>query len=659
MDNKIAVFGGSLMKRLIDKLSIVKSVEEKCMWIHPLSFNKEDTIDGLNSKEKVTEFFENSKADYLLIELSSTRFSLFERENGNYYRNEDIRKFSEIKEVDISGKMISIDAVSEEQIEYSVSVLCDLIKNHYSMDKVCLISSVPMKGMINKGGYYIPSSKYWINACRVMKKIEQKVQRELDCQYIEITQRHIPKEKSDSYLFYECFYENVEIEIKKFLDMNASDDDYKIQDNRYFYVAKTFRSLYKKQVHEMLLDSKNPVDCCVLYTNEQFINQYNDILIELRNIDLKSIDELKAYLYKQPLNECFKKLISLVNIRNANYQVEDILNVNNLDIIKWLCKELGSEMHKYISSFCEKTITKNNVIFYFEYLNYIKLNHLNFSGGGESNQIKYLLNQVKKPMLVDIFGSCLSRFIFNYAEEIEDSVYIVNEYVFHANPLEINSDSDDNRSYSAQLNENIYAERNLKIQIDGRIREKYMRSNSEWIVIDFYVLYADHIFKSSKRNYIIGKELGNKIFPNGKMESICKSYKYDDIVNGIRQFAEFVVERYGTKIILISAKNSELYRSNGRLIPFENKEDIRNINIFLDKIEKDFVSMTDCFYININQFFYPDDEQISLLTPYHYERGLYLAEYKLIRQICEGSFLSNKKQIDSININFIDPNEKN
>lgn len=87
MDNKIAVFGGSLMKRLIDKLSIVKSVEEKCMWIHPLSFNKEDTIDELNSKEKVTEFFENSKADYLLIELSSTRFSLFERENGNYYRN--------------------------------------------------------------------------------------------------------------------------------------------------------------------------------------------------------------------------------------------------------------------------------------------------------------------------------------------------------------------------------------------------------------------------------------------------------------------------------------------------------------------------------------------------------------------------------------------
>ena len=298
--------------------------------------------------------------------------------------------------------------------------------------------------------------------------------------------------------------------------MNASDDDCKIQDNRYFYVAKTFRSLYKKQVHEMLLESKNPVDCCVLYTNEEFINQYNDILIEIRNIDLKSIDELKTYLYKQPLNECFKKLISLVNIRNANYQVEDILNVNNLDIIKWLCKELGSEMHKCISSFCEKTITKNNIIFYFEYLKYIKLNHLNFSGGdGERNQIKYLLNQVKKPMLVDIFGSCLSRFIFNYAEEIEDSVYIVNEYVFHANPLEINSGSDDSR-YSAHLNENIYAERNLKIQIDGRIQEKYMRSNSEWIVIDFMYYMQTTFLRVVNETTLLGRNWEIKFFPMEK-----------------------------------------------------------------------------------------------------------------------------------------------
>ena len=336
----------------------------------------------------------------------------------------------------------------------------------------------------------------------------------------------------------------------------------------------------------------------------------------------------------------------MINIsNNVNYQLEDIINVKDLCIIDFLCKRLGSEIHKYVLSFCEKTITRNNVISYYKYLDYIKLNSTNFTEK-EHNKIKCLLDEVKKPILVDIFGSCLSRFIFNYAEELDESLYVVNEYVFHANPLDINGDVD-NPAVSKLLNENIYEERNLKIQIDGKVREKYMESKSEWVIIDFYTLYAEHIFKSDKRNYIIGNELGNRIFPDGKTRSIYKSYQYDDILEGIKEFAKFIVERYGEKIILISSRNSETYRKNDKLVYFDDLEEIKTINVFLDKIENFFVKMTDCYYIKINQFFSPDDKQISVLTPYHYERELYLTEYKLIRQICEGSFLPNNKQIDS------------
>ncbi len=645
---KISVFGGSLINRIIDKTKLGRSVTDKCMWLHPFTFCEGDSSE-LNSINKLDSFLDKCLADTLIIELSSIRQMCFKTQDEKIYRFEDVERYEKEKETKIIGEKVKPREI--DGYEKSLRLLCKKLKEKFQVNKIILLSA-KTQSLLDYNGYYLLATSSWILFQELLEKCEEFVLGELKCSYINITQYYIPNGQSDSYDFTNYYYAEIEKKINNVLMSNeiVIDNHYN-EKHKYFMAAKGFNSLYRKSVLKEILDYNNPVDVCISYSNKEFIIENVSKIIEWnkkRYIALNSLmEDLK--IYENNKNALFEKILlfiaKVIDGITVTEEEEKFID-KNLVVNELLCVRTAKVMQMYEKNFQPKLIISKNVRYYMNVEKLIK--------GKIPKNLSDFYQGVERPMLIDIWGSCISRLIFNYAQEWDEGRYVVNKYVFHANPLNLNKTKKDFQDFIKieSLNDEIYSEKNLKIQISGDLKGYYENTDSKWIIIDLYSLFAENVYKVNDIYLCTGQNIGNRFLADGKCLPIFQSLEYDTILSGMVDFILFLKTVYKDRIILLSSYNSLFYARCGVIFPFKSQERLKQINNFLENIEKWFVSSTNCYYLKLAQYFISDDEQMVTIEPYHYEKQLYIYEYRYIRQICEGTY-EGKRCIETINPDYL------
>lgn len=641
-----AIFGGSHIKRILNYCGITQRAVEQCLWIDPFTLYS-NTDRKSKSLDKLDKFIMECSAEYLLLEISSIRMSLIKTNKGEYHRKEDV-----VKEIEDNCDIIDVSPLemSNEDIEKNLNLLCEHIRGKWNPEKIILISS-RSAGLVNNKVYYLLASTYWSNISKLISKCETFVYQKLKCHFLNFTQYYIPYDQMDSYEFDSFYYERIRSQIEKVSSSCSElfyDDEFNCE-HRFLLAKSAFRGLYVRKSMETILDLKHPVDLCVAYSSEDFLTKYIKSFVSLRNEGYKTLEGLEMGLTSSNLYETLflKNVLIIIKVlRNEFISRGEIKFLeSDLKIGEYFCNILAKRIIQFDKSFCEKKITVRNLRHYYELEQLLRT----------STNIQKLLNaELCCPTLVDIWGSCISRLIFNYADEIKGNKgrYIVNKYVFHVNPLNIFLRKTDFEQVDG-LCQTEYAERNLAMQLEGNIHKYYENTESAWILVDFYALYAHHVFRCGKGFIITGNNLGRKYFPQAQCNPIFEEMSYEEIWNAMEKFVAFLRDNYQDNIILISAYNTLHYVKNNIILKFEKNEKIEKVNLFLKKIEYDFVKKTNCFYIDIKKYFMADDKEMVNLEPYHYEKELYLEEYKTIRQICEGTYYNVSKHVSKISDEII------
>ena len=638
---KIAAIGGSVIKRVLQHGKLADIETEQCLWIHPFTLGNLHCSPELDAKNRLDKFLTECKSEYLLLEVSDLRASLFETKEGCFYRYADVKKYQGSGGISLEGEVRSPLDVKENLFEKSLESLRIMLEKKWGGQKIILISAVPLPGYINNGGYFISGSERWRNISRLIWEYEGALFRGLGCHYIDITQFYIPYGQADSYSFSDRFY--TELEDKIWAIMGRENAGYVCglsDEHRYFTVAEVMNSIYRKSALNRLLDIENIVDTCVAYTNRAFIEAN---ISELANLKEKTREQKDLKKQRQlldernPLERILLVIFKVLHEEKLESQEYEYILRRHFEIEKEICEKTGDKLEGFFSGFSKKMVTVQNVK---EYLRILDLEER-----GEFGKAEEKMWQIKNPILVDIWGSCISRFIFDYADETEArGRLVVNRYVYHANPLNFNKGMEDYKQVKG-LRENVYAEQNLKIQLEGQLKNYYMNSGSPWIIVDFYALFSSDVFRCKEVLIVCGNNTGEKYFTGGKAKRIFHELSYEEILDGLKEFAEFLNKRYGGHIILIGAHNTERYQKNGSTCFFHNQSEIREINAFLKRIELDFANICGCYYINLSQYVLSDDMWMLEMSPFHFEKRLYMKEYEIIEKICSGAYDSSNKII--------------
>jgi len=238
---------------------------------------------------------------------------------------------------------------------------------------------------------------------------------------------------------------------------------------------------------------------------------------------------------------------------------------------------------------------------------------------------------VIRPILVDIFGSCISRTIFNVCE----NNFTVNRYWFQIPPL---LGINERISYPEDMfpEKPHWADRLVKDQFDGVLESQIKNSPAQWLVIDLFAFITVVQFRYrncfyTDYNMKISKQLGaEKVFAYRDPNVLGT---WDEIFEKMEAWFDAVRKKYGDHIILINGQRKDHWiGDDGVLYRVKEGDDSTP---FMEKAAEVAMKKLNCYCIDIFRHFLPEDSAYISNTPAHKENECYLYSHSLVRKIIE------------------------
>lgn len=450
------------------------------------------------------------------------------------------------------------------------------------------------------------------------------------------------------------------------------------QDQEYFIrlgrFIKYYDNLYSKNNVALFMDDSVFLDHLVLQLSREILAEYESDLVAIQAAGYRSIDEiLENYNFKFSalLHECLRavRAVEAGDIYDSSVDYEVIFEYHLklidpfMELVKKEIEKIGVvEGELWINRFHCRNYYHALLLYRSGKQGALKKLVLNLGGSvTEKAKCKELLrkagretgnllqacmramNRYYEPILVDLWGSCITREILNE----DDGRFRIGKYAYRNSFLFAFDQPipyDDSKFEDLSLFENSsWRVGYIKSAFHKDLPQQLKQTESQWLLLDFYDLICDVVKYQggilTADSEVRGLKFYKQIKEECQITSIDAVLSDEEIKERFIVFIQFIKERYGKNVILVKAdvKTRFLdYRRSMKPIRGYKKETLLKKKKFLNKWQDYFLEHMDCHVIDNARKYHADDLCVSGAFMVHYEKEFYEKGYRQIRKIIEG-----------------------
>lgn len=349
--------------------------------------------------------------------------------------------------------------------------------------------------------------------------------------------------------------------------------------------------------------------------DNKFLKKYQNIIIQLSNFDSLSLQTLKNIqnITDENFYKTFEAFIYVSNKNFYNKKIEyEYLFNNKMKILslKTIIQKLALD---------KKMIKCKNEINFCNYGYY-------FANIFEKDVKKYNYTH-KNPILIDIWGSCVSRLPFNF----DNGNFAVDKYFFQVLPFGLNKTVSYNKNVF--IKNHTWQDKILKQVFDCNIIDSIQNHNSKWLVIDIHCLTSKKIYTYKDKIFVDFNQKVSKLL--GAKKTTIKDTLQDSIVEKeLISFCKLIKKNY-QNVILIKNKWQIFYKTDDNKIrEFEDSNANFQNNLLVEKYFNIMKDNLQCNVILDVDNFYSSEKSILRNSPVHYEDDFYKTVLNKIKKIC-------------------------
>ena len=410
----------------------------------------------------------------------------------------------------------------------------------------------------------------------------------------------------------------------------------------------------EKKAFNLFLDQTHILEDFVLCSSPEFLSKHQAALLYLAN-DNNTNQSIQVYL-KKLQNQHFDSISELCQVLQAfdavrrhkynqknivynclfsnGFRIPSLLNA----IQKWAKPQLNQ-----LGLTHRKQITFQNYGAWFAFM--------------QTSDIKAFENaasalhyekDILRPVVVDLWGSCISRTNLNFDDEKN---FVTSIYLFQVPPFVETTPAKYDKQVIAKYTSSWY-DQIAQDELSGTFMKKLNDSPGEWLLVDFFSL-------SSPRAHRIGDHYFTDF--RGLIADALHAEKYSflddmpisELQRRLRIYAQALKQRYGSHIIMIQCKRQDTFLSQeSEIKKFSDKviEKNKKANPLMYEMSQYFVQLTNCYYINVTGSYISDETGFMNLEDVHYQNACYEETLDYIRYIVKNKpkqkyFIGKKKRV--------------
>ena len=378
----------------------------------------------------------------------------------------------------------------------------------------------------------------------------------------------------------------------------------------------------QRKPQRVFLDPEYFPDRLVLASGGRFVKTHREELIALDELDWSDPAKALAELTKcrpdseltRVCNAFYAVLAGNYSDPGADYELMFRNEVVPEELLAYLKKEYAPK-----AKLLPNQITRYNAGYHFARMR-------------RRNPAPYSTElTVEEPTVVDIFGSCICRTLFN----VQENDFAVNNYWFHVPPFEFR-----NRPVEFEPDlfpeKPVWTDRLVRQQFECGVYQKIRDSKSKWLLVDLYSLvgpnnyYYDDCVFGDFDNKIAKKLKAKKIsFMNGQNPIGSR----EQVIAALDPWISVVTKKYGKRIILVTGQRMDHWiGDDGKIYQVSKSAEGDD---FLRRAEAYFMEKTGCYSVDIGGYFLPDELGLMRNTPSHKEDLCYIASHDIVRHIVD------------------------
>lgn len=399
----------------------------------------------------------------------------------------------------------------------------------------------------------------------------------------------------------------------------------------YDRVMRYYNSMTIGAKQGWLLDMRSAADMLIAYTNMDFAAKYRTWLMKLKACGESRLDMVRSFFAD---DRAAARLCDTADIIYAvlagdisrPYDFYAPVFRENMNIVKVIAKLLSAQLSGPVSDKSAELVMllRNDPDMLDAY----------FTG---------LPNRT-----VDIWGSDISKEIVNNDMYVE-----TGKYIFMQNPvlsyeplLNIKLPQDDSSfggsGWRRRATEDAFARNGLF---------KLSKSNSRWLVVDFYDLicemseYKDCLFEVDE--FLRSTEFYKSIKDNCEPCYLFEKRDLNHCRDALMRFTQDISYRYGSNIILVRVDLKDRYiDTENRVESLPDDPKLEFKRRFLSVCEDMFIKFTDCYVIDIAKRYYASDSHHGGANHARYEAEFYRQAAEYISRIMSGYSKKLYDQVD-------------
>ena len=590
----------------VDKYPLLLSQLTACNG-EPLPTNGMTTSLELDVGKGFAEYLRNSDADYIAVDFyTAAAVSCYER-NGTLYTgtNRFLKSNFYNKRKD---EFTRIKPPYEEKFwKPLIKKYAEEVLSEFPSERIILFRQYFPDKFV-KGGTELRSISLRSSLNEQIAEMEEYFIALTDPSVVNISHHYFTAGSSPSN--YEQYYFNDAYgAAKKIIRNNRRCVDTPDPDIWMERVLNCYENMIARSFQSWLLDMNNAADVIIAYTSKEFTAANKSRLLKLKKCGTASLGKIPSFFADDP---GATELIAVAKLIRAvlsgdmsrSYSFYAPAFEGKFSILKKMAKLLSEEVGAYVSAESAERV---------------------FLLKNKPEQLEHYLAQLRE-RTADIWGSCISKEVFNYCKNSGIGRYIFKQCPVLAYDKPVPAEVPEDLSL---FKNNAWRRRTIADSFARAGLEQLKEEHSKWLVIDLYDVicnmneYKGRLFEVDGfiRRTDFYRSIENECEPCYLFDKFSKEECRDLLTS----FAWEMMNLYGNNIVLIKADLKDNFVNlQKRIEKMEDDPVLERKREFIAFCEDIFIKQTDCAVIDIAKHFYASDKfPLGGADPIHYEHEFY------------------------------------
>lgn len=584
---------------------------------------------------ELDEIWRKEKPEYLVLDLYDVHRLLYQAEEHL------ITLALQNAEKVYPGEIISPVAFDWKKIYQKLNLFIEVIKTHFDSSHIILIKTfVPQFYVIDTQLRQLQKTgrrhSRRMQDMYIVGKAEAYFIKQTDAVALELTKFYF-YEKEAGYELTDYIYEK-----ECFQDISGKLNNYILRGRTMImdeFMKPDFSLCLKRyckyydctiffDAFSVFLDKRNLVENMILSSPKEFVLRHIEELTEWHKASLDT-SNIADVFSEQPKTDVMEILLAYNALMQEDYVNEaidykilfrnEVVFQGALSRIRECCQE-----QKIVDG---KLINLHNAGYYFARM----------QGKSDEEAAGFVNDKaIMYPVMVDIFGSCITRtclrdrFTGNHICAINNCWFQAPAYYAVEHPIPYPAEIFANKKLEVR-------DQCVKMQFDNSISQAIEKSDAQWLIVDLYALitpatYQYHGLVYTDQHGKISRELGAERIDIHEDASIMGNA--DEILQKILPWCDCVKRKYKNRIILVDVNYSPFFLGDDNVIyEVYEREKTEKKSEFVKKAYDLVSSQLDCYCIKISDHFLSDEKGYLDKRAVHYELCFYQCVFNIVKEI--------------------------